>query len=168
MNEKTTMGKSPEWKPWYRQKGYKGKLTEDEKRFLDSFRNGNPHPATSFEDLPDEVQSRLIELEDQLKDQEDIFSVWLMLLTLLLSGYAFYIGFTDEIGLSAVGCYCFGLFGFFTIYRTYNAYVARHEHHNWYGDTNKGEPFSSTDEALQRCWEWKAMSAYKHRKVDSE
>ena len=56
MNVGTMIGKSRDWKPRYRQRGYKGNLTEDEKRFLDSFRNGEPHPATSFEDLLGEVQ----------------------------------------------------------------------------------------------------------------
>lgn len=157
------MGKPIDWKPWYRQRGYKGNLSEDEKRFLDSFRNGKLHPATSFEDLPDEVQGRLIELEDQLKEEQDTASFLIMLVWFSLSGYAFYSGYTDYDGLTSAASYCFGLFCIFMFYKSYKAYSSRHEHHNWYGDTEKGEPFCSTDEGLQRCWELNAVSEYKRR-----
>ena len=49
--------------PLYRRKEYKGNLTGDEKRYLDSFRLEEKHPATAVEDLPEEVQSYLSELE---------------------------------------------------------------------------------------------------------
>jgi len=46
--------------PWYRSTKYKGNLTEDEKRELDSFRyrekkHNEKHPAASCDDLPNEV-----------------------------------------------------------------------------------------------------------------
>ncbi|NEJ83381.1 hypothetical protein GR268_43720 [Rhizobium leguminosarum] len=52
-----------EWLPWYRAPGYKGNLTEAQKRQLDSFRTQDRHPAASYSDLPDEVQSYISRLE---------------------------------------------------------------------------------------------------------
>ena len=65
------MEKSLDWKPWYRQKSYNGDLTEDQKRYLDSFRNGEPHPAVSLFELQQEVQDRIYELEFQLEDHKE-------------------------------------------------------------------------------------------------
>jgi hypothetical protein len=169
--EGVSLTNNSDWRPWYRQKGYKGNLTEDQKRYLDSFRNGEPHPATSFEELPEEVQSRLIELESQLKEQQDTASLLTMIGLFSLSGYAFYSGYTDYDGyngLTSVASYCFGLLCVFMLYKSYKAYSSRHEHHNWYGDTEKGEPFSSTDEALQRHWELNAITAYRRGQKDSD
>src|SRR4051794_24465203 len=60
--------------PWYRQPGYKGNLTEDEKRELDSLRwlaqqPGGKHPAAEYSDLPEEVQSYISKLEFELRDE---------------------------------------------------------------------------------------------------
>lgn len=57
------MAKEQDWIPWYRRKEYKGNLTEEEKRHLDSFRLEENHPAVAFENLPEEVQGYLSELE---------------------------------------------------------------------------------------------------------
>ena len=166
MKEDVLLANESEWKPWYRRKDYKGNLTEDQKRYLDSFRSGKPHPATPFEDLPDEVQSRLIELEEQLKEQQDATSLLTMLVWFSLSSYAFYSGYNDYDGLTSVASYCFALFVIFILYKSYKAYLYRHKHHNWYGDTDKGEPFSSTDESLQRHWEVNPLSAYDQTSSD--
>ena len=52
------MAKEQNWTPWYRRKEYKGNLTEEEKRHLDSFRLDEKHPAAAVEDLPEEVQGQ--------------------------------------------------------------------------------------------------------------
>jgi len=62
--------------PWYRQRGYKGNLAEDEKRELDSLRwlaqqPGGKHPAAEFSDLADEVRSYIIKLEFELRDERE-------------------------------------------------------------------------------------------------
>jgi len=59
--------------PWYREPNYKGDLTEDEKRELDSLRyradrQGVKHPAATYDDLPDEVQSYISRLQIELYD----------------------------------------------------------------------------------------------------
>jgi hypothetical protein len=67
--------------PWYRAPNYKGNLTEDEKRELDSFRHqakghGVMHPAATFGDLPEEVGSYISKLQIELYDkiQENLVS----------------------------------------------------------------------------------------------
>ncbi|MGH0214408.1 hypothetical protein NKY66_10890 [Sinorhizobium meliloti] len=52
-----------EWLPWYRVPGFKGKVSEAEKRQLDAFRMQERHPAASYQDLPEEVQSYISRLE---------------------------------------------------------------------------------------------------------
>jgi hypothetical protein len=72
--------------PWYRGPTYKGNLTEDEKRELDSFRHramghGAKHPAATYTDLPEEVGSYITKLQMELYDkiQEDLVSRCLLL-----------------------------------------------------------------------------------------
>jgi hypothetical protein len=60
--------------PWYRAPNYKGNLTEDEKRELDSFRHraksdGVEHPTATYSDLPKEVGSYILKLEIELYDK---------------------------------------------------------------------------------------------------
>jgi hypothetical protein len=53
--------------PWYRARDYKGDVTEEEKRELDSFRHreseGGEHPSASYGDLPKEVQLYISKIE---------------------------------------------------------------------------------------------------------
>jgi len=66
--------KQSESLPWYRSPKYRGNLTEDEKRALDSFRlreksYGEKHPAAGFEDLPEEVGMYISKLQIESYDQ---------------------------------------------------------------------------------------------------
>lgn len=54
--------------PWYRAKGYKGKMTEDNKRKLDAFRMLEKHPATDPYDLPEDAQTYINSIEFELID----------------------------------------------------------------------------------------------------
>lgn len=63
------MAQSEEDLPWYRGKGFKGNLTENEKRLLDSFRIDNKHPCTSNANIPEDVHALLIRLV--VERQED-------------------------------------------------------------------------------------------------
>lgn len=56
--------------PWYRARGYKGKMTEAEKRELDAFRMLPKHPAAHRWDLPQEVQNYITKLELEIYDQK--------------------------------------------------------------------------------------------------
>jgi hypothetical protein len=59
-----------DWVPWYRERKYKGNLTEAEKRQLDAFRTQPKHAAASSDDLPEEVQSYLSGIEMELYDKK--------------------------------------------------------------------------------------------------
>ncbi|WP_139793307.1 hypothetical protein [Ensifer aridi] len=54
--------------PWYRAPGYKGNLTEAEKRQLDAFRMQEQHPSARYIDLPNEVQSYISAVQIELYD----------------------------------------------------------------------------------------------------
>jgi hypothetical protein len=67
--------------PWYRSPNYKGNLTEEEKRELDSFRireerDEQEHPAASSDDLPHEVNMYIskLQLERYDKIQQSLFT----------------------------------------------------------------------------------------------
>lgn len=79
--------KQPERLPWYRNRNYKGNLTEREKRQLDFFRMQEKHPAATYDSLPQEVQNYIgkLELENYDKKQEA-----LVLPALIGSGFGGY------------------------------------------------------------------------------
>ena len=56
--------------PWYRARNYKGKMTEAQKRELDSFRAQEPHPAADYDSLPTEVQHYINRLEVEIYDNK--------------------------------------------------------------------------------------------------
>jgi hypothetical protein len=58
-----------EWVPWYRRRDYSGKMSEEEKRILDDVRKDDNHPATSFDELPGEVQTYIASIEQELYDE---------------------------------------------------------------------------------------------------
>lgn len=69
------MARDAEWVPWYRRKGYKGDLTEAEKRLLDAVRLRDRHPATKGEDLPEDVKSYIEQLQIELYDAKQEIAV---------------------------------------------------------------------------------------------
>ena len=56
--------------PWYRARGYKGDITENEKRQLDAFRMQKEHPAASYDSLPKEVRMYMIKIGMELYDKK--------------------------------------------------------------------------------------------------
>jgi hypothetical protein len=73
--------------PWYRARGYKGNLTEHEKRQLDSFRMQEHHPAATFENLPEEVQGYINKLEMEHYDEKQGALVLPALVVMGFGGY---------------------------------------------------------------------------------
>ncbi|MBG0797162.1 hypothetical protein IYX23_05605 [Methylocystis sp. L43] len=73
-----------EWLPWYRARGFKGSVSEAEKRHLDAYRSQPKHPAATYADLPEEAQSyisgMIVELLD--KKREALFG-WSLFWTTL-------------------------------------------------------------------------------------
>ena len=56
--------------PWYRERNFKGNLTENEKRQLNSFRMRESHPAATNGSLPEEVQRYISSLEMEVYDRK--------------------------------------------------------------------------------------------------
>ena len=103
--------------PWYRARGYKGKLTESEKRQLDSFRMREPHPAASYDSLPEEVQSYISKLQVELYDkkQESLVGGCLVVSGMGALLLAFYmLGYKEGSLLAYMGSFC--LLIFFWVY----------------------------------------------------
>ena len=82
--------------PWYRARGYKGNLTETEKRKFDSMRMRPKHPAASWDDLPEEVQNYLsmtdLELYDMKQEKAVSKAMFLTAIGAVLT-YLNYVGF---------------------------------------------------------------------------
>ena len=146
------MEKSLDWKPWYRQKSYNGDLTEDQKRYLDSFRNGEPHPAVSLFELQQEVQDRIYELEFQLEDHKETHFSQTTFTAVGGGILCCYWGYTSESFLS-IGSY-FGALVLVAIwFREWRKHQAFRQKFFWRGDIEKGEPSCFSEQEIQRRWE---------------
>ena len=87
-----------EFLPWYRAKGYKGNLTEAQKRELDSFRAQESHPASSYGKLPVEVQNYIGRLEMQIYDsKQEKLGIGALIVSMFsaLTLYQMYFGFPE-------------------------------------------------------------------------
>lgn len=85
--------------PWYRERTYKGNLTEAEKRQLDAFRMQDKHPAADWNELPEEVQSYISRIEMDVYDRkQSTLAVTTIACSAagLLLGYSAYMGYVDS------------------------------------------------------------------------
>ena len=57
-----------EFLPWYRRPDYRGKMSEADKRRLDAIRDQEPHPAVTYDQLPEEAKNYISELEVEAYD----------------------------------------------------------------------------------------------------
>ena len=85
------MPESSKRKPWYRRSDYRGAMNEENKAKLDAIRQKEPHPATKLEELPDDVQSYINRIENELYDSRQdralanlLFCIGLAILTIYL------------------------------------------------------------------------------------
>jgi hypothetical protein len=152
--------KQKERLPWYRKRGYKGNLTEDEKRELDSFRlrekrDEGKHPAAKFDDIPDEVSSYIIKIEIALQDERQLGLVGRCF---LISGLAaFYLA--NYLGWISLyhGSFELGLAVFFL--------VAPWVYYSWKHEKNRYE-FSNEwgNEGIRTEWELEHIVSKKMRR----
>jgi len=141
--------RKPEWLPWYRARNYKGNLTEAEKRQLDAFRTQPKHPAATFDDLPEEVQSYLsgIQLELYEKKQEGVagraFLYSAIGAGLLFLNYKSCFAAPDIwVNLGAALLLVFSWFAYW-----------RQWHKNAEDFHPKGVPWRATEEGIRKEWE---------------
>lgn len=146
------MEKSLDWKPWYKQKSYNGDLTEDQKRYLDSFRNGEPHPAVSLFELQQEVQDRIYELEFQLEGHKVTHFSQTTFVAVGGGILLCYWGYTSESFLST-SSYLGALVLVAIWFREWGMYQAFRQKFFRRGDIENGEPSCFSEEEIQRCWE---------------
>ena len=152
-----------EWVPWYRRKEYKGNLTEEEKRYLDSFRLEEKHPAAAVENLPGEVQAYLSELELAVYDarQDGIASS-----AFLFTGIGvllLYLTYCEIVWLPLLGGYIAGGVMIILAWINYSREWKKNAAGLWIKDDGKGVPFSRTEEKLQEYWELEAINRYRKR-----
>ena len=157
------MAKEHEWMPWYRRKDYRGNLTDEQKRHLDSFRLEEKHPAVAVEDLPEEVQSYLSELELAVYDakREGVATK-----AFVLTGVGAFVIFLAyyELGWFAplVGYVLGGaIIAFARI--NYSREWKRNADGLWIKQEGRGVPFSRTEEKLQAYWELDEISRFRQR-----
>lgn len=156
------MTKKGEWLPWYRQKGYKGDLTEDEKKYLDAFTLMPEHPAASEDSLPEEVRDYIADLEFQLHDTK---RDTLYLQALVSMGVGAYCVYEAALGDAWTGSPLSYLIGFSLIF--YTPFYLRKETRRLSNElllkTETGGPETTSDVGIRRHWDMMAISRYRRR-----
>ncbi len=157
------MSGTKEWMPWYRRKEYKGNLTEEEKRYLDSLRLKEKHPAVAVDDLPEEVQSYLSELELAVYDaKQDSVATKAFMLTgmgALVAFFAYYgLGWLPPLARYVIG----GVIIIFA-WINYSREWKKNADGLWIKQEGSGIPFSRTEEKLQEYWELDEIFRYRKR-----
>lgn len=153
--------KKKESVPWYRVPNYKGNLTEDEKRELDSFRHraeshGEDHPAATYDDLPEEVRDYVSKLQIEFYDkiQEGLVGRCLLISAvgafLLLNHFGWFTGAYNSTEILLVGAL------FLLAPWVYYPIKWRKNADRYLGDTN---------EDLRTQWELNYIVSNKRRKA---
>jgi hypothetical protein len=143
--------KTAEMLPWYRERSYKGGMTEAEKRTLDAFRMQSEHPAADSDDLPEEVQGYINGLEMAIYDLKQDKAANIALACSLAGAAWLYVNY---FGLSAptVWTYVFG-----ALWLVVPLLAYRHQHNKNAEEflPTKLEPgeLITTDEGFRREWE---------------
>lgn len=143
------MAGKADWVPWYRRKDYKGNLSEEEKRALDSFRFEERHPATSYEDLPEDVQKYISRIELELYDKKQEIAAGKAFTLTGIAAFLIYLIYIDNAYYSPVA-YVFSAAIVFFAWLNYRR--------EWNKNANElfpkedGAP-SHIDEGIQSEWE---------------
>jgi hypothetical protein len=156
------MADKKEWLPWYRRKGYRGNLSEEEKRALDSFRMKEPHPSARYEQLPEEVQSYISRLEMELYDKKQEGAADKALVLTGVAALSVWFGYMGYGKTSPLFSYLLGA----------ALLVAAWVRYRWEWNKNadalfpkgKGAPADITDEELRYEWELENIVRHKNRK----
>lgn len=157
------MTEANEWVPWYRRKEYKGSLTEEEKRYLDSFRLEDKHPATAVEDLPKEVQGYLSELELSVYDNKQEGGAAKAFLLTGIGAFVIFLTYREIGWLSSPLGYVLGATIITFSWINYPREWKKNADGLWIKQEGKGVPFSRTEEKLQEYWELDAISRFRKR-----
>jgi hypothetical protein len=143
--------------PWYRDREYKGSLTESEKQKLDAFRSEANHPSARYEELPAEVQKYIAGLELQIYDLKQEKAVAKAMLC-TAAAIAFVWLYYRPITLSAFWVWAVGLLLVIVPWLAY-----RFEWHKNAQESMPDKPGSAIDEAIRREWEVNYVSRSQDR-----
>lgn len=155
------MAGKKEWLPWYRRKGYKGNLTEEEKRILDSLRMKEPHPAARYEQLPDEAQRYINRLEVELYDKKQESAAGKAFLLTGVAVFPIWFGYKGYGDSSPLFSYLLGSVLLIVAWVGYRW--------EWKKNADEFMPKeedtpNTTDEELRYEWELVHIVRHKHRK----
>lgn len=143
-----------EWVPWYRRKDYKGNLSEEEKRLLDSFRMKEKHPSASSGDLPNEVQSYISNIEFELYDMKQGQAAAKALVFTFVAALLVYLGYIGQLQnelLGYVGGAVLTLFAWFQYRREWRKNADEFT-------SKSNEKRSRTDEGILTEWELECIT----------
>lgn len=147
------MAKGTKWVPWYRRKDNDGNLTEEEKRFLESFRMNKNHGAAQYENLPVEVQDHISEIELALYDAKQD-GVATKMFGLVGVGVCIpFLAYNDVGWLSPLWRYIAGAAFIAVSIVNYKREWQRNADGLWMPEEGEGIPFSRTQESLDKNWE---------------
>ena len=158
------MAKEQDWTPWYRRKEYKGNLSEEEKRHLDSFRLEEKHPAAAIEDLPEEVQGYLSELELAVYDakQEGVATKAFVLTG--IGALVIFLAYRELGWLSPLIGYVTGGAIIAFAWVNYSGEWKKNAEGLWIKQKGRGIPFSRTEEKLQEYWELDEIGRFRRQR----
>lgn len=143
-----------EWVPWYRKSTYTGKLAERTKRHLDAIRDNPPHPATSYQKLPEEVQSYINELELKDYDNKQERAASKAFAGTGIGAFVIYGAYYGTLWLYDYAGYVIGITIIAVAWLNYRREWRKNADANFPDGLNHTDaPSTRTDEKLQEWWE---------------
>lgn len=151
-----------EFLPWYRKPGYRGRMSEEEKRHLDAIRDRHPHPAATGESLPEEAQSYINELELEVYDSRQGA---LLARTLLLFGIGVVITDANFLHLVDVTGQWPAFVGVVLLVAPWPVYLWqwRKNSRGFLPSSDDPDWHNPTDERLREAWELNYISSRARR-----
>jgi hypothetical protein len=150
--------KKGEWLPWYRRKDYRGNLTEEEKRFLDGLRQSGQHPASAYDELPEEAQMYILELEQSVYDAKQSKATYTFLLMAAIGLFTIFGSYRDSLWLAPIVGYLSGAGMIFIGWLLYSREFKRNADEYIPMGKVPDSPNNLTDEGLRRHYEMQAIS----------
>jgi hypothetical protein len=150
-----------EWVPWYRRKSYKGDLSEEEKRILDSFRLQEKHPATDYQDLPEDVKRYINRIEFELYRKKQEGAAGMALLLTAVAALLIYFAYTGR-GDYPIYSYASGIVILILAWYGYRREWKKNADELF--PKGKGAPLTDTDVGIQEEWELVYIVNYKKQK----
>lgn len=136
--------------PWYRQHDYKGKMTEANKRKLDTLRDKERYPSTRWHSIPEDVRNYISRLELELYDYKQqeaasrLISFCLLVIALMALNYFGFEASTDSwLYVIGIGLIAFSWFSYSRKWKaTADEFLPK-----------TARPISKSEEEIRQEWE---------------